>query len=128
MDNLNGKNTILIVDDEPVVLKVASMMIKKLDYEVLQATNGMEASHVFSDSKNIICLVILDMQLPDENGSDTCKRLKAIKPDVKILHTSGLGRVQGNDSLVFGFDGFLPKPFRVEELSNKLKVLLENTK
>ena len=126
MDNLNEKNTILIVDDEPVVLKVASMMVKKLNFEVLQAINGMEASHVFSDNKDIICLVILDMQLPDENGSDTCKRLKAIKPDVKILHTSGLGRDHGNESLGCGFDGFLPKPFRIEELSNKLKELLEN--
>jgi DNA-binding response OmpR family regulator len=121
MDNLNEKNTILIVDDEPVVLKVASMMIKKLDYEVLQATNGMEASHVFSNNKDIICLVILDMQLPDENGSDTCKKLKAIQSDVKILHTSGLGKVQGNESLDCGCDGFLPKPFRIEELSNKLR-------
>ena len=60
MDNLKGKSTILIVDDEPVVLKVASMMIKKLDYEALQATNGMEAIHVFSDNIDIICLVILD--------------------------------------------------------------------
>ena len=126
MDNLNEKNTILIVDDEPVVLKVASMMVKKLNYEALQAKNGMEASHVFSDNKDIICLVILDMQLPDENGSETCKKLKAIKSDVKILHTSGLGRVQGNESLDCGCDGFLPKPFRVEELSNKLKELLEN--
>ena len=128
MDNLNEKNTILIVDDEPVVLKVASMMVKKLNYEALQAKNGMEASHVFSDNKDIICLVILDMQLPDENGSAICKKLKAIKSDVKILHTSGLGRVQGNESLDCGCDGFLPKPFRVEELSNRLKVLLENTK
>ena len=128
MDNLNEKNTILIVDDEPVVLKVASMMVKKLNYESLQAKNGMEASHVFSDNKDIICLVILDMQLPDENGSDICKKLKVIKSDVKILHTSGLGRVQGNDGLECGCDGFLPKPFRIEELSNKLKELLENTK
>ncbi|MFC1880469.1 response regulator transcription factor [Thermodesulfobacteriota bacterium] len=128
MDNLKGKNTILIVDDEPVVLDVAAMMIKKLNYEALQAKNGMEASHVFSENKDIICLVILDMQLPDESGSETCKKLKAIKSDVKILHTSGLGRVQGNDSLGCGCDGFLPKPFRVEELSNKLKELLENTK
>ena len=128
MDNLNEKNIILIVDDEPVVLKVASMMVKKLNYEALQAKNGMEASHVFSDNKDIICLVILDMQLPDENGSAICKKLKAIKSDVKILHTSGLGRVQGNESLDCGCDGFLPKPFRVEELSNKLKELLENTK
>jgi DNA-binding response OmpR family regulator len=126
MDNLNGKNTVLIVDDEPIVLNVAAMMIKKLNYEALQAKNSMEARQVFSDNKDIICLVILDMQLPDENGSDTCKKLKAIKSDVKILHTSGLGKVQGNESLDFGCNGFLPKPFRIEELSNKLKELLEN--
>ena len=125
MDNLNGNNTILIVDDEPVVLKVAAMMVKKLNFEVLQAINGMEASQVFSDNKDIICLVILDMQLPDENGSDTCKKLKAIKSDVKILHTSGLGKVQGNESLDCGCNGFLPKPFRMEELSDKLEGLLE---
>ena len=126
MDNLNRKNTILIVDDEPIVLNVATMMIKKLNYEALQAKNSMEASHVFSDNKDIICLVILDMQLPDENGSDTCKKLKTIKSDVKILHTSGLGSVQGNESLDCGCNGFLPKPFKMEELSNKLKELLEN--
>jgi two-component system, cell cycle sensor histidine kinase and response regulator CckA len=125
LDNLNGNNTILIVDDEPVVLKVAAMMVKKLNFEVLQAINGMEASQVFSDNKDIICLVILDMQLPDENGSDTCKKLKAIKSDVKILHTSGLGKLQGNESLDCGCNGFLPKPFRMEELSDKLEGLLE---
>jgi DNA-binding response OmpR family regulator len=125
LDNLNGNNTILIVDDEPVVLKVAAMMVKKLNFEVLQAINGMEASQVFSDNKDIICLVILDMQLPDENGSDTCKKLKAIKSDVKILHTSGLGKLQGNESLDCGCNGFLPKPFRMEELSDKLERLLE---
>ena len=127
MDNLNGKNTVLIVDDEPIVLNVAAMMIKKLNYEALQAKNSMEARHVFSENKDIICLVILDMQLPDENGSDTCKRLNEINSDVKVLHTSGLGRIQGGDSLECGCDGFLPKPFGIEELSNKLEDLLENT-
>jgi two-component system cell cycle sensor histidine kinase/response regulator CckA len=128
MDNLNGKNTILIVDDEPVVLKVATMMIKKLNYGALQAKNAMEASHVFSDNKDIICLVILDMQLPDGNGSDICKKLKAIKSDVKILHIGGFGRDQGIDSLDCGCHEFLSKPFRIEELSNKIEELLENTK
>ena len=128
MDNLSTKDTILLVDDEQVVLDVSTLMIKRFGYKVLQATNGTEASQIFRDNVEGICLVILDMKLPDENGSDTCKKLKAIKSDVKILHTSGLGRVQGNDSLDCGCDGFLPKPFRIEELSNKLKELLENTK
>jgi DNA-binding response OmpR family regulator len=127
MDNLSTKDTILLVDDERAVLDVGTLMIKRFGYKVLQATNGMEASQVFRDNIDDICLVILDVKLPDELGSDTCKRLKEIRLDVKVLHTSGLGRTQGGDSLECGCNGFLPKPFGIEELSNKLKDLLENT-
>jgi DNA-binding response OmpR family regulator len=102
-------------------------MIEKFGYKVLQAANGAEASQIFKDNMDGICLVVLDMQLPDENGSTTCKRLKEIKPDLKVLHTSGLGRTQDGDILGCGCDGFLLKPFKMEELSNKLKGLLENT-
>jgi DNA-binding response OmpR family regulator len=127
MDNLSTKDTILLVDDEQVVLDVSTLMIKRFGYKVLQATNGTEASQIFRDNVEGICLVILDMKLPDELGTDTCKRLKDINSDVKVLYTSGLGRTPGGDSLECGCDGFLPKPFKIEELSNKIKDLLENT-
>jgi DNA-binding response OmpR family regulator len=127
MDNLNTKNTILLVDDERAVLDVGTLMIKRFGYKVLQGINGLEASQVFRDNIDDICLVILDVKLPDELGSDTCKRLKEIRPDVKVLHTSGLGRTQGGDSLECGCNDFLKKPFKIEELSNKIKDLLENT-
>jgi DNA-binding response OmpR family regulator len=127
MENLNTKDTILLVDDEQVVLDVGTLMIKKFGYKVLQAANGAEAIQIFKDNMDGICLVVLDMQLPDENGSTTCKRLKEIRPDVKVLHTSGLGRTPNGVSLECGCDGFLLKPFRIEELSNRLKDLLENT-
>jgi len=127
MDNLSTKDTILLVDDEQVVLDVSTLMIKRFGYKVLQATNGTEASQIFRDNVEGICLVILDMKLPDELGSDTCKRIKEINPDVKILHASGLGRTQGGDGLECGCDKFLLKPFSIEELSNKLKDLLEKT-
>jgi len=127
MDNLGAKDTILLVDDEQVVLDVGTLMIKKFGYKVLQAANGTEASQIFKDNVDDICLVVLDMQLPDENGSTTCRRLKEIRPDLKVLHTSGLGRTPNGVSLECGCEGFLLKPFRLEELSNKLKDLLENT-
>ena len=127
MDNLQTKDTILLVDDEPVVLDVGALMVKKLGYNVLQAANGMEASQIFRDNVDDICLVILDMILPDESGLDTCKKLKEIKSDVKVLHTSGLGRAQNGDALGRDFDGFLQKPFRIEELSSTLKELLAST-
>jgi DNA-binding response OmpR family regulator len=127
MDNLNTKDTILFVDDEQVILDVGTLMIEELGYKVLQAENGKKATQIFRDKKDVICLVILDMKLPDENGSDTCKRLNEINSDVKVLHTSGLGRTQGIESLDCGCNDFLEKPFRIEELSNKLEVLLANT-
>ena len=127
MVNLSTKDTILFVDDEQVILKVCTLMIEELGYKVLQAENGKKATQIFRDKNDVICLVILDMKLPDENGSDICKRLNEINSDVKVLHTSGLGRTQGGDSLECGCDGFLPKPFGIEELSNKLEDLLDNT-
>jgi two-component system cell cycle sensor histidine kinase/response regulator CckA len=127
MENLHTKDTILLVDDEPVVLDVGALMVKKLGYNVLQAANSMEASQILRDNVDDICLVILDMILPDESGLDTCKKLKEIKSDVKVLHTSGLGRAQNGDALGRDFDGFLQKPFRIEELSSMLKDLLVNT-
>ena len=124
MDNLQRKDTILLVDDEPIVLDVGALMVRKLGYNVLQAANGMEAGQIFRDNANDIWLVILDMILPDESGLDTYKKLKEIKSDVKVLHTSGLGSAQNGDCLGCDFDGFLKKPFRIEELSNTLKNLL----
>jgi two-component system cell cycle sensor histidine kinase/response regulator CckA len=118
LDNLGAKRTILLVDDEQVVLDVGTLMIKKFGYKVLQAASGIKASQIFKDNIDGICLVVLDMQLTDENGSTTCKRLKEIRPDVKVLHTSGLGRTPSGGSLKCGCDEFLLKPFRMEELSN----------
>jgi DNA-binding response OmpR family regulator len=127
MDNLYKKDTILLVDDDQVVLDVGTLMIKKFGYKVLQATNAMEASQIFSDNAEAICLVILDTILPDENGLNVCKRLREISSDVKVLHTSGLGKTQGGEGLECGCDEFLPKPFRIKELSNSLIDLVKYT-
>ena len=73
------------------------------------------------DNKDTICLVILDMILPDEQGSVTYKKLKEINPDVIVLQSSGLN----NGAMECGFRQFLLKPFRFAELSAKAMELLE---
>jgi DNA-binding response OmpR family regulator len=125
METTNGNSTVLLVDDEPIVLDVGTMMLEKLGYHVLKAINGKEASQLFEDNKNAICMVILDINMPDETGVDTCKRLKKIDADVLVLHTSGLGGGYGNDVLYCGCNRILPKPFSLGELSQNLKELLE---
>ncbi len=128
MRNFNARPTILLVDDDQTVLSVGTLMIQRFGYEVLQATSGIEANQIFQNYIDDICLVILDEKLPDELGSDICKRLKGFEPHVKVLHTSGLGKIQGDNGFECGCEAFLLKPYRIDELSNKLKEMLESTK
>lgn len=126
MGNVNEKSAILLVDDDETVLGVGSLMIQKFGYMVLQANNGTEAVQIYKENMNKIKLVVLDEKLPDEPGSDTCKRLKEFDPDVKVLHTSGLDKSLSDGSFECGCEAFLLKPFRVNELSNKLKEMFED--
>ena len=116
MVNFNTKRTILLVDDDLTVLSVGTMMIQRSGYKVLQATSRIEAIQVFKNYKNDICLVVLDEKLPDEPGSDICKKLKEFEPDIKVIHTSGLGKSLSNDGFECGCEAFLRKPFRIAEL------------
>jgi len=127
MDDLKIKDTILFVDDEQIVLNVGAAMIKKLGYGVLQATSGMEAAQIFNDKLDDICLVLLDINMPDENGSVTCKKIRCMFSDVKVIHTSGLGMNDANQTLDCGCKGFLAKPFRLDDLSKRIKECLEIT-
>jgi len=127
MGNFNEKTTILLVDDDETVLGVGTLMIQKFGYKALQATNGSEAIQIFQDNANAICLVILDEKLPDKFGTDICKSLKEFEPDVKVLHTSGLGKSLADDGFECGCETFLRKPFRIAEFSNKLKEMLGAT-
>ena len=125
MDNLKIKGKILFVDDEQIVLNVGTMMIEKLGYKVLQATNGKEAGQVFKDNRDDICLVLLDINMPDENGSVTCLRIRSIAPNAKVIHTSGLGMNVADQTLDCGCKGFLAKPFRLDELSKTVDEYLK---
>jgi DNA-binding response OmpR family regulator len=128
MRNFKAKPTILIVDDDQTLLSIGTLMIQRSGYKVLQATSGKEAIQIFQNYKDDVCLVMLEEKLPDESGSVTCKRLKEFEPDVKILHTSGLGKSLGDDSFDCGCEAFLSKPFRINELSNKLREVLQTSK
>jgi len=126
MTIFSKRYTILLVNDNRVLLNATTGMVKRLGYEILRATNGKDASQIFQHNKDVINLVMLDINLPDELGSDTCLNLKEIDPGVKILHLSELGTSTDNEMLDCGCRGFLVKPFRIEELSIKLMEMLDN--
>ncbi len=122
-----GYETILLVDDEEMILSVAADMLKRLGYTVLIAGNGHDAVEIYRKSPDEIRLIILDMIMPGMSGSETFDLLKTIKPDTKILLASGYSMTgEAKGILDRGCDGFIQKPFDIKLLSRKIREILDS--
>jgi len=121
-----GKGTVLIVDDEKLNIAVTADMLEVLGYGVISAGSGQEAVYRYHEMKDEIGLVILDMVMPGMGGGETFDTLKDINPDIKVILTSGYsldGQAKGIMSR--GCNAFLQKPFSINNLSQKLRQVLD---
>ena len=113
--------TVLLVDDEEIVVGVGKQMLEKLGFSVLTAKNGEEALEVYKNNQNDIDFIILDMILPDMGAVDIYDGLRSINPAIKVLLSSGYGVDQKiNELLSHGCCGFIQKPFNMKGLSEKI--------
>jgi two-component system, cell cycle sensor histidine kinase and response regulator CckA len=123
---LTGSEHILLVDDEDMVADIGKEMLEKLGYKILVAASGTEAIKIFKARRDSVDLVILDMIMPDMSGGETFNRLKAIRPDVKILLSSGYSlNGQASEIMKRGCNGFIQKPFNVKQISRKIREILD---
>lgn len=125
-DVMTGTETILLVDDEEIIIDVGKQILQKLGYTVLTAGNGKEAVATFSENRDRIDLVILDMIMPEMSGGNTYDRLKAIDARVKVLLASGYS-IDGKATEILnrGCNGFIQKPFGMTKLSKKIREILD---
>ena len=113
-----GSGTVLVVDDEPMVLAFVEEALKKLGYQVLTATDGQQAYEVYSSHANTIDKVLLDMVMPGTTGLEVCRRLRGINPKVKVILSSGYSSGEvAHEARLAGAMGFIGKPYSLEELS-----------
>jgi PAS domain S-box-containing protein len=123
---LKGKETILLVDDEEVVINVNRMALEKLGYRVLMARSGQEAIEIYQNNKEEIDLVILDMIMPGMGGENTFDLLKGINPGLKVILSSGYSlNGQATKIMERGCQGFIQKPFSLGDISHKIREVLE---
>ncbi|MDY6987015.1 MAG: response regulator [Thermodesulfobacteriota bacterium] len=126
-DVLGGIETVLLVDDEEMIVDVGNEMLTALGYHVMVASNGKQAIALYEHNKDKIDMVILDLIMPDMGGGEVYDRLKEINPKVKVLLSSGYSiEGQANKILERGCDGFIQKPFNIREVSEKLRDILED--
>ena len=120
-----GAGTVLLVDDENVILGVGKEMLEKIGYQVLLATSGKEAIELYDRHQDEIDLVVLDMIMPHMGGGETYDRMKEKNPRVKVLLSSGYSiNGQATEILERGCDGFIQKPFNMAELSVRIREIL----
>ena len=122
----NEMETVLLVDDEEIVVGVGKQMLEKLGYAVITATTRQEALDIYRNNKDSIGLVVLDMVMPGMGAGDTCDELQAIDPAIRVLLSSGYGvDQQTSEILNRGCKGFIQKPFNIQVLSEKIGEVLE---
>lgn len=119
---------ILIVDDNPDIREVLSVLLSSENYEIEEAENGRAAIEKLFDSKNSFDLIILDIMMPDMNGIEVCSKVRE-KSQIPILFLTA--KSQDNDMIEAysnGGDDFLVKPFSRTELVLKVKSLIRRRK
>jgi CheY-like chemotaxis protein len=122
---MKGSGTILIVDDEEMVLDVGGRVLKKLGYTVQESNNGRNAVALYKKLQDKINLVVLDIVMPDMGGGEVYDRLKEINPKVKVLLSSGYSiDDQAREIMERGCDGFIQKPFSMKAMSEKISEIL----
>ncbi|MFZ2413101.1 MAG: histidine kinase N-terminal 7TM domain-containing protein [Candidatus Cryosericum sp.] len=126
-----GHKTVMVVDDEEMILLLTRRMLERAGHKVVTAPDGPSAISFFQESPAVVDLIVLDMTMPGMTGDQVLWKLRRLGCTVPILISSGYSLGGGIQELVSapgGADGFLPKPYSVQELSDVVSAALEGVR
>ncbi len=123
---LGGTETVLLVDDEAMILEVGEAMLERLGYRVVVADSGTAAVERVKEVGEGIDLVILDLIMPEIDGGKTFDRIREVRPPVPVILSSGYS-INGQAAKIMdrGCNGFIQKPFNLTELARKIREVLD---
>jgi PAS domain S-box-containing protein len=116
-----GAGTILVVDDEEMIRKLARSILEQSGYTVIVAENGEQAIRIFREVVGQISAVLLDMTMPVMSGEKTLQQLRDINPDVPVLLSSGFSEIEARERFPGkAVQGFVQKPYTAPHLVEKI--------
>ncbi len=120
-----GGETVLVVDDEEVILVLLERVLDEYGHRVIRATSGEEAAAVYAERAGEIDLILLDLGMPGMGGEKTLAELIRINPDVKVIVASGYAAHKiASAPEAFGAAGFITKPYRIDALMSDIRRVL----
>ncbi len=121
-----GTGTVLLVDDEAIVLSVGERMLRKLGFEVMTATDGAEAVRLYAEHRDEITCVILNLTMPHMDGEEAYRELRRIDPGVRVILSSGYNEQEVTQRFVGkGLAGFVQKPYQMSSLTEAMRALFD---
>jgi CheY-like chemotaxis protein len=124
--DLSGHGVVLVVDDDDYILQAVYVALESYGYSALLANSGAAAIELFEEHRDQIDLVLLDMLMPGMSGEETFRALRAIRPDVKVLLSTGYAPDEAAQRFTEeGLVGFLRKPYDPDELASEVQRILE---
>ena len=124
-EELRGKETVLVVEDQAEVRSLAGSMLRQYGYTVLEACDGSQAMALESDHAGAIDVLLTDVVLPGINGRELADRLMAVRPAIKVLYTSGYTQeVIAHRGVLDRGVSYIAKPYTPEGLAAKVREVL----
>ena len=120
VSDLNGTQTILMIDDEDLLLTMGEMVLSSYGYRVLTANSGQRALEIFAEKSTEIDLVITDLVMPNMSGRELIERLRRQAPKLRVICASGFVRPPSSEEK----ENYLQKPFASQDLLRKVKQVL----
>jgi PAS domain S-box-containing protein len=120
------QETILLVEDEPMIMEVTTMMLERFGYQVITALTAEEALHILKETPDTLHMLLTDVIMPKMNGKDLADTVKELYPDIKVLFMSGYtDDVIAHHGVLDEGVNFIAKPFSLMDLTAKVRDVLD---
>ena len=121
-----GRERVLLVDDETMLVEMGQLMLAQLGYEVTACTGSLEALHMFQSHPDRFDVVLTDLTMPHLTGLDLARGIRAIRPDIPIILCSGYSApVDEEEAKSCGIHGFAAKPLTRKQVALLLRQVLD---
>lgn len=127
MPAVSSRNTILVVDDELLILRFVVSVLQSAGYVVLEALGGWDALRILETYQDAVQLLVTDVNMAPMNGVDLAQAVRSVRPSIRVLYMTGFTKEFLSDEVISKHSELLRKPFSPVLLLETVRAILEGS-